>query len=72
VLAIYQLLPVSARFNPYSCPTEVPPKIILIEYQMVANPVLGTKMAHNPLNFNGFIFLVGQIHPLSTPFYHVW
>jgi hypothetical protein len=24
------------------------------------------------LNFNGFIFLVGQLYPLFTPFYHVW
>ena len=37
-----------------------------------SNPVLGTKIAHNPLNFNGFLFLVGQLYPLFTPFYHVW
>jgi hypothetical protein len=37
-----------------------------------SNPVLGTKLAHNPLNFNGFIFLVGQLYPLFTPFYHIW
>jgi hypothetical protein len=37
-----------------------------------SNPVLGTKMAQNPLNFNGFVFLVGQFYPLFTPFYHIW